>query len=203
MAEQQDATLYFIAIGPAICYSYIKRGDPMIKRHKQIESDTLDHVANLLCAAARTAPKTRGVDNLEIIIIAGEEKERLMAKMSEIAERDNKPSCKRDADNVKNVERIIVIGTKLETMGLNCGFCGFTTCDGLKKVKGTCAYNSMDLGIALGSASSLAAALCIDNRLMHSIGKAAMECGFFQNDIRQAIGIPLSITGKNPFFDRK
>jgi uncharacterized ferredoxin-like protein len=68
---------------------------------------------------------------------------------------------------------------------------------------GICAFNSGDLGIALGSAVSRAADLRIDNRILFTAGKAAVELGMFGDDIRIAYGIPLSVSGKNPFFDRK
>jgi uncharacterized ferredoxin-like protein len=30
-----------------------------------------------------------------------------------------------------------------------------------------------------------------------------MELGFLPKEVKQALGIPLSATGKSPFFDRK
>ena len=39
--------------------------------------------------------------------------------------------------------------------------------------------------------------------MMYSIGKAALELKLFGDGVKQAIGIPLSAAGKNPFFDRK
>ncbi len=71
------------------------------------------------------------------------------------------------------------------------------------KSGGVCAFNSIDLGIAVGSAISIAADFHVDNRVMYSIGKASMDLGFFGKDVKQALGIPLSVTGKSPFFDRK
>jgi uncharacterized ferredoxin-like protein len=68
---------------------------------------------------------------------------------------------------------------------------------------GVCAFNSGDLGIAIGSAVSRAADLRIDNRVLYSAGKAAVELELLGEDIVLAYGLPLSITGKNPFFDRK
>ncbi len=68
---------------------------------------------------------------------------------------------------------------------------------------GRCAYISIDIGIALGSAISVAADRRIDNRVMFSIGRAAMELDFFEQEVCQAFGIPLSATGKSPYFDRK
>jgi uncharacterized ferredoxin-like protein len=38
---------------------------------------------------------------------------------------------------------------------------------------------------------------------MYSIGKAALALGLLGKDAALAIGIPLSATGKNPYFDRK
>ncbi len=172
--------------------------------YNKAESAAVRDIAEFMAVAARTAPKARGRDNLEIII-ADNAKDRasLMERMKEIASRDEKPSCGRDADNIKETAYMIIIGTKAAPLGLNCGFCGYETCDELLKTKGICTYNSMDLGIALGSAASVAARFHADNRLMYSIGKAAMELGLFKGDIKQAIGIPISATGKNPFFDRK
>jgi uncharacterized ferredoxin-like protein len=37
---------------------------------------------------------------------------------------------------------------------------------------------------------------------MYSIGYAALELRLLGDDVRQAVGIPLPITGKSPFFDR-
>jgi len=59
----------------------------------------------------------------------------------------------------------------------------------------------MDLGIALGSAVKIASDLAVDNRVMYSVGTAARKLGFIDADI--AIGIPLSVSGKNIYFDRK
>jgi uncharacterized ferredoxin-like protein len=43
----------------------------------------------------------------------------------------------------------------------------------------------------------------IDNRIMYSVGKAALDLGLLGKEAVVAYGIPLSATGKNPFFDRK
>jgi len=176
----------------------------MTRKYDAISKDTLKDVAEFMAVAARTAPKTRGRDNLEIVTIDDEkEKAKLVEKMKEIGKKNDRPSCIRDADNIKDVQQIVIIATKIEPLGLNCGFCGFKTCEELTRKKAVCAYNSMDVGIALGSAAALAAKFHVDNRLMYSIGKAAIEAGMLNKDSKIAIGIPLSATGKNPFFDRK
>ena len=174
----------------------------MPRKYESIRNEVLKDVAELMCTAAKTAPKTRGKDNLVITILTKEDIKKVISRMKLIAKRDSRPSCERDAENIKKIDQIVIIATKKEYLGLNCGFCGYKTCKDLAKTKGVCAYNSMDLGIALGSSASLAVRLHIDNRLMFSIGKAALELGLLGKNVVQAIGIPLSATGKNPFFDR-
>jgi uncharacterized ferredoxin-like protein len=60
----------------------------------------------------------------------------------------------------------------------------------------------IDLGIALGSAVSIAADDRIDNRIMYSIGKAVAEMNYAEDSVVWH-GIPISLSGKNIFFDRK
>jgi uncharacterized ferredoxin-like protein len=62
-------------------------------------------------------------------------------------------------------------------------------------------FQVLDLGIALGSAVKIAGELNIDNRMMYSVGVAAKELQLMDSDV--ITGIPLPITGKNPYFDRK
>ena len=175
----------------------------MPRKYNDIKSSALKNVAEFMATAARTAPKTRGIDHLEIILLTKTNKEKVIKAMRRVARRDSRPSCGRDASSIKDSEQILVIGVKKVPLGLNCGFCGYPTCKDLNETQGVCAYNAMDLGIALGSACSVAGRFHIDNRLMYSIGKGAMEAGVLKKNIVQAIGIPLSATGKNPFFDRK
>ena len=161
------------------------------------------HVAALMVAAALTAPKTRGIDNIEAIAIDDEPgRKKLIARMREIATQENRPSLARDAGNIEHAPVVVVIGVKSNTAGLNCGFCGKPTCAALEESGGICSFNSIDLGIATASAAELAGRFHIDNRVMYSIGRASMDLHLLPNS-RQALGIPLSVTGKNPFFDRQ
>jgi len=59
----------------------------------------------------------------------------------------------------------------------------------------------MDLGIAVGSAVKTASMLNVDNRVMYSVGVAALRLGMVKGNL--ALGIPLSATGKSIYFDRK
>lgn len=169
-----------------------------------LEKDAYLIVAQLMAAAARTAPKTRGIDNIKVIAIDDSStKNRLIKKMKELSGLEKRPSFERDANSITASAMIIVIGVKLNPARLDCGFCGYKTCEGLRKTRGVCAYNSIDLGIAASSAASIANTFHIDNRIMYSIGKVCLCLKLFDKGVGIALGIPLSVTGKSPFFDRK
>ena len=72
----------------------------------------------------------------------------------------------------------------------------------MKKAGANCAFNITDLGIAVGSAVSVAADHRIDNRVMYSAGRGAVRMGIFPEDVRVCCGIPLYTGSKSIFFDR-
>ena len=173
-------------------------------------------VAELMAASARTAPKGRGVDSMESMILDGDDLEKLAAAMEQKAEGKHpnvSSAFTRDAQNVRNAACVLLIGVmgdpKNIEQPLNCGACGYENCEKLARVKRrtrdfsgpVCIFQAMDLGIALGSAVKLAGEIGIDNRLMYTIGAAAKKLELLDSDV--IIGIPLSVTGKNPYFDRK
>lgn len=175
----------------------------MIRMNNEAERPALMQAAEQLCVAARTAPKGKGQDLLVTAIVTGEEKAQLSRKMREIAERDQLPFFNRDASNVDGVEVVVLLGSRKAPLGLpNCGYCGFANCAAMAKAGAFCSFNVGDLGIAVGSAVSRAADLRLDNRIMYSLGKAALELGLLGQEVAIAYGIPLSATGKSPFFDR-
>ena len=170
----------------------------------EAELRALRQVAELMCLAARTAPKGKGVDNLVTMIVEGEEKGRLTADMRRIAEEDKDLEFfARDAGNIDGAPVLVLFGTRIEPVGVpRCGLCGFENCDENRASNGICAFNTGDLGIALGSAAAVAARHHADNRIMFTVGKAAVHLGILGPDVRIVYGMPLSGTGKNPFFDR-
>jgi len=171
---------------------------------QESNADALVRAAETICMAARTAPKGKGKDLLTTVILTGEHKELLCRKMREIATRDEVAFFERDAGNIEGLEVVVLLGTRKEPLGLpHCGYCGFSDCDAMLKAGGTCSFNTGDLGIAIGSAVSRAADLRLDNRVMYSAGKAAIEAGLMGKEVAFAYGIPLSVTGKSPFFDRQ
>ncbi|MFW9986495.1 MAG: DUF2148 domain-containing protein, partial [Candidatus Odinarchaeota archaeon] len=68
------------------------------------------------------------------------------------------------------------------------------------KTTALCAFKILDLGIALSSATTVAAQHFIDNRMMWSVGMAAQRLNLINGDL--VLGIPLAAKGSNPFFDR-
>ena len=174
----------------------------MIRNELETRTEQVLSVARAMMAAARTAPKGRGVDNIEVVTISGGDLDALAAQMRDHAERSGMAFFVRDAGNVEQSEAVVLIGTHIEAMGLNCGFCGFPTCAEKNKYEGVpCTFNSNDMGIAIGSAAAIAADNSIDSRVMYSIGKAALELGWLPQ-CGAAFGIVLSCTSKSPFFDR-
>jgi uncharacterized ferredoxin-like protein len=170
----------------------------------EIETEAVMNVARTMCAAARTAPKAKGVDNLSILLIDGDDIEKLAKKMIEIGNAiERYDFFIRDAKGVLQSTAIVMIGTSFKSVGLDCGFCGTGSCSEKELSINRCTFNVGDLGIAIGSAVSLAARNHIDNRVMFSCGYAALKLGLFDESVKVAYGIPLSVSGKNIFFDRK
>lgn len=175
----------------------------MITKSNEIEERAIGHVAELMCLSARTAPKARGVDNLVVMIIRAGIKDRVADEMRKIAKSSGAQFFERDARCVEKASLVILMGQKVKPVGVSpCGFCGYKDCQDNVKNSGMCAISIGDLGIALSSAVTVAAHHHVDNRIMFSIGKAALNLDIFGEDVKVAYGIPLSVSGKSPFFDR-
>lgn len=184
-----------------------KKGEwnEMITKSAEMEARALDGVVELMALAARTAPKGKGVDNLAVIAVRAKAKDQLAAEMRRILKEDGGlPHFERDAGNVDKAPVVLILGQRVKPLGTKpCGFCGYKDCEENIRNSGLCAISIGDLGIAIGSAVSVAAAHHVDNRIMFSAGKAALNLNLFDdNQVKIAYGIPLSVSGKSPFFDR-
>lgn len=170
----------------------------------ELRAESLEHIGRLMMIAARTAPKGRGRDNIFTVMITGEEIEVLARAMRKLGEESGLGFLLRDAGNLSAAHAVVLVGARIASAGLShCGYCGHGTCEQREQFPDVpCAFNTVDLGIALGAAVSVAADHRADNRIMFSIGKAALQLGFLGPECRIAFGIPLSATAKNPFFDR-
>ncbi len=120
--------------------------------------------------------------------------------MKQLHAETGKPVYARDSENILKADCIVVIATRDLPLGLNCAHCGFATCEEKPAVV-PCAINSVDVGIAIGSAVATAADNRVDCRVMFSAGMAAERLNLLDG-CRQYFCIPLSASSKNPFFDR-
>ena len=173
----------------------------MIENERNIRQQLVLEAARRMMTAARTAPKGKGIDIVEIGMATDEDILRLSDEMVRIAEETGMKFFLRDAENIKQAEAIVLLGTRQQTQGLNCAHCGFATCAEKPEVV-PCAINSVDLGIAIGSACAMAADMRVDTRVMFSAGLAAQRLGML-GDCKCVMAIPVSCSSKNPFFDRK
>lgn len=186
-----------------------------VRKSEEIEKEALEAGASMMASAVRTAPKTRGIDLIKTAVLTGADLEPLARAMEKkVGEKSTDlPIFGRDADSVRKAAVVLLIGVprdpKRIELPFNCGACGYKNCASLVAAGGregedftgpVCVFQAIDLGIALGSAVKLAADLGIDNRIMYTVGAAAKKLHLLDADL--IIGIPLSVAGKNPFFDR-
>lgn len=160
-------------------------------------------VADLMMVAARTAPKASGKDKIVTLTLTDNDKETLADTMDFLGNKYDEAFILRDAANIRDSICVVAIAVKKEPFGLsNCGNCGFKNCVETARAGANCAFNITDLGIAVGSAVSIAADHRIDNRVMYSAGKGILEMGLFDDNICVCYGIPLYVGSKSIFFDR-
>ena len=185
-------------------------------KSEQAEKNAIRQVSELMAASARTAPKARGVDDIETLILDGDDLEELAGAMEQEAGEKPQylsPFFKRDANNVRASACVLLVGVKGNPkkieQPMDCGACGYQSCEQLAKIKKrtrdfsgpTCIYQAMDLGIALCSAVKMASDHNVDNRMMATAGVAAKRLQLLDSDV--IVGTPLSVSGKSPYFDRQ
>ena len=173
----------------------------MILNERDSRHEQVLQVAQQMMTAARTAPKGKGVDIIEVAMVTESNIRILSDTMKQMYEDNGFKFFLRDADNILQAECVVLIGTRSLPQGLDCGHCGYEHCGDRKKGV-PCAINSVDVGIAIGSACSVAADHRVDTRVMFSAGLAAQQLDWLDG-CTQVYAIPVSASSKNPFFDRK
>ncbi|MBQ8424126.1 MAG: ferredoxin [Coprobacter sp.] len=173
----------------------------MIIDERDSRKEFMLEVAKQMMTAARTAPKGKGIDIIEIVTLTDEDIDAVSTELVHLHEETGMKFLLRDSENIQSADAMLVIGTRHANQGLNCAYCGFKTCVE-KPLSTPCAINTIDVGIAIGSACAKAADLRVDSRVMFSAGWAAERLGLLP-DCHQCIAIPISASSKNPFFDRK
>ncbi len=159
--------------------------------------------ARRMCTAARTAPKARGTDAIVTAVLTGEDRMALAGAMERHGQEQQLGFFHRDAENLLLAEAVVLIGVKNIPRNLSfCGYCGFPDCSACLEAGGICAHSMADLGIAVGSAVSVASSDRVDNRVFFSAGKTALADKVLGDGVVAVYAIPLSATSKNIFFDR-
>lgn len=169
---------------------------------EEIAVEGVKRIAEQLMNAAMTAPKTQGVNNLLIAYADQEECKRIADKMAEMTREENYPPYfARDSKDVRICAGMLLIGTRYRPLGdSKCGLCGFANC-ALKPKEAPCAFNTIDLGVALGSVVSGLSDAHIDNRILNSAGSAARALGLMpEADV--LLAVPMDVRHKNHFYDR-
>ena len=100
----------------------------MIINERDLRHQSVVEAAHRMMTAARTAPKAKGVDIIEIALVEErEDLEKLAEAMRRRSEETGFKFLLRDADNILQGEAVILIGTRRHTQGLNCGYCGYSS----------------------------------------------------------------------------
>ena len=176
----------------------------MIWKRESASLEAIYATGKAMVTAAITAPKGSGQDDVDAILMDGEDKDKLVEIMHQLAVSSGHDFIERDAKIVNRCPCVVLIAAKDSPLGVNqCEFCGFKNCGANRKAGARCFFNIVDLGIAVGSACALAADNRIDNRVLYSAGKAAMIMGVFGDNCTSALAIPLSVASKSFHFDRE
>ena len=173
----------------------------MVLNERDSRHEQALQIGKQMMVAARTAPKAKGVDIIEVALITDEDIRHLSEEMRVVCEENGFKFFLRDADNIMEAECVLLIGTHELPHGLNCGHCGYATCAN-RPADVPCTLNSVDVGIAIGSACSIAADHRVDTRVMFSAGQAALQLNLMP-ECSMVLALPLSVSGKSVFFDRK
>ena len=153
----------------------------MIIEERSSRTERVIEAGRNMLTAARTAPKAKGLDNLECCLLTGEDIQRLSDVMVELFNETGRPVYQRDAANILKAECVLTCAEK--------------------PAQAPCAYCATDIGIALGSAVATAADHRVDTRVMFSAGMAAERMNLLP-DCSQYFAVPVSASSKSPFFDR-
>ena len=191
--------------------------------YEDIRRDVAVQVAKLMAAAAVTAPKSggqlfiRGGHNfIETVIVYESQVIKELSQWIRARGVERKePIWFRDAEVALQMDCILFVGLKdWYPPVYDCGACGYATCaEFLTETKGLreasqhfefkgpqCNLRDIDLGIAVGSAARTASLHGIDCRTQTRVAVAARKLGIIDADV--AVALSLSVTHKNPGFDR-
>ena len=82
----------------------------MIYNERELRANTVKSLAEAVMTAARTAPKAKGRDLVEVAMITDEHIEQLSQTMIQMSEESGMKFLLRDAANILQAEAVIIIG---------------------------------------------------------------------------------------------
>lgn len=91
----------------------------MIQNEREIRHELVLQAARRMMTAARTAPKGKGIDIIEIAMVTDGDILRLSDEMIQIAAETGFKFLLRDAENIKSADAVVIIGTSQKVQGLN------------------------------------------------------------------------------------
>ena len=91
----------------------------MIQNEREIRHELVLQAARRMMTAARTAPKGKGIDIIEIAMVTDGDILRLSDEMIRIAAETGFKFLLRDAENIKSADAVVIIGTSQKVQGLN------------------------------------------------------------------------------------
>jgi uncharacterized ferredoxin-like protein len=192
--------------------------------YDDLRAATTRTVAQLMAAAAITAPKSGGqlflagkLGFMETVIADDPATRRQLAQwMRALGKERRERIWFRDAEVAEAVDAILFVGLLPGWYPPNydCGACGYATCAeflhhtktlrsqsaDLEFTGPVCNLRDVDLGIAVGSAAKTAAIHSIDCRCQTRVATAARKLGLIQAD--HAVALSVSMTHKAIGFDR-
>jgi uncharacterized ferredoxin-like protein len=192
--------------------------------YDDLRAGTVRQVAQLMAAAAITAPKSggqlflAGKPNFMETVIADDAGTRrdLAAWMRARGKERRERIWFRDAEAAEAADAILFVGLLPGWYPPNydCGACGYATCaEFLHRTKTlrsqsadlefagpVCSLRDIDLGIAVGSAAKTAAIHSIDCRCQTRVAVAGRKTGLIRAD--HSVALSLSMTHKAIGFDR-
>ena len=97
----------------------------MIQNEREIRHEYVLQAVRQMMTAARTAPKGKGIDIIEVAMVTDEDIKRLSEELVIMSGETGLKFFLRDADNILQAEAIMIAGTRQQVQGLNCAHCGF------------------------------------------------------------------------------
>ena len=102
----------------------------MFYNSEEMERRAVLDAAARICAAARTAPKAKGVDNIHTAVLTDADKDAVAETMERLGSEMSADFFLRDAGNVRAAGALVLIGIEEGQRGLGeiCGYCHFKNC---------------------------------------------------------------------------